>query len=133
MSWRRCRPRRRPLWGGAGPDLARLRGDSAALAACSLAELKKLSEASDAAGAAIRDALVHARVTAQVREASAAASGSGPSGGTGNVCPVCEDETRPRDTRLAPCGHVFCGGCAASVKDCPMCRAPVRKRERVFL
>ena len=46
-------------------------------------------------------------VAAQVR------AGSGPGSSGNGLCPVCEDEARPRDTRLAPCGHVFCGACDA--------------------
>ena len=116
---------------GASPINARLRGDANALATCSVEELKALSVSNNTAGAAIRDALMHALVTAQVQMAAAGAAGPGASGN--GLCPVCEDEARPRDTRLAPCGHVFCGVCAGSVRDCPMCRAPVQRREHVFL
>ena len=108
-------------------DLTAARGDAAVLAACSVDDLRALSQVNNTAGAAIRDALLHALVAAQVR------AGSGPGSSGNGLCPVCEDEARPRDTRLAPCGHVFCGACAGSVRDCPMCRAPVQRRERVFL
>ena len=117
---------------GASPVFARLRGDPAALAACSVDELQRLSATNNAAGAAIRDALMNALVAEQVRGAAGGGSSPG-SGGRDGTCPVCEDEAHPRDTRLAPCGHVFCGACAANVKECPMCRKPVKRRERVFL
>ena len=47
-------------------------------------------------------------------------------------CSVCLDAAV--DTTLKPCGHTgLCGGCAAVLTTCPMCRAPIAKRKRIFL
>ena len=47
------------------------------------------------------------------------------------LCVVCLVE--PADHVLLPCGHVcVCKRCAASVTTCPMCRADVSERKRVY-
>ena len=47
------------------------------------------------------------------------------------LCVVCLVE--PADHVLLPCGHVcVCKRCAALVKTCPMCRADVSERKRVY-
>lgn len=47
------------------------------------------------------------------------------------LCVVCLLE--PADHVLLPCGHVcVCKRCAALVKTCPMCRADVSERKRVY-
>ena len=44
-------------------------------------------------------------------------------------CPICLD--RPKDTAFA-CGHQTCGGCAAALRACPVCRAPITTRIRLY-
>ncbi len=37
---------------------------------------------------------------------------------------------------FGPCNHLCCcaeGGCAAKLKECPMCRTLIEKRTKVFL
>ena len=54
-----------------------------------------------------------------------------PADGFHKLCVVCLDQ--PADHVLLPCGHVcVCKGCAALVKICPMCRADVSERKRVY-
>ncbi len=39
-------------------------------------------------------------------------------------CAICM--ANAKDTVVNPCGHYYmCGGCAASVRTCPICRGPV--------
>lgn len=46
-------------------------------------------------------------------------------------CAVCS--TSPKETRLDPCGHACCCiGCASKLKKCPICRADITSRQRVF-
>ena len=106
-------------------EVALLRGDAAALASCSLPELTDLLKKNDAAGTAIREAVVRKVAAAQAR-------GGGASSGDVATCSICMDEGNARDTRLN-CGHVFCRVCAARLGECPMCCARVTKRDRVFL
>ena len=49
------------------------------------------------------------------------------------VCIVCC--VRRRDTCLIPCGHVcVCSDCSDAVEDrCPMCRAEIRERVKIFI
>lgn len=47
----------------------------------------------------------------------------------GRACPVCLDA--PKDTAFG-CGHQACGGCAALLRACPVCRAPVTARIRLY-
>ena len=47
------------------------------------------------------------------------------------TCGVCLD--RVKDTALDPCSHMACSTCAASLRTCHICRAPIDKLRRVFL
>eukprot|EP01103_Thecamoeba_quadrilineata_P004851 TRINITY_DN14730_c0_g1_i1.p1 TRINITY_DN14730_c0_g1~~TRINITY_DN14730_c0_g1_i1.p1 ORF type:complete len:788 (+),score=217.56 TRINITY_DN14730_c0_g1_i1:37-2364(+) len=48
------------------------------------------------------------------------------------ICSVCL--SAPVTTVLLDCGHMsFCGDCAAPLKNCPLCRAPVVRCMRVFM
>lgn len=71
--------------------------------------------------------------TAQ-REATTAAAAAQPAvpiGGAGE-CVICLDA--PKATMLEPCRHVcLCEACAPRVKECPVCRAKVRRRTRLYL
>jgi len=50
---------------------------------------------------------------------------------TVRTCVLCIDEDK--NTKFN-CGHVVaCGTCAKKVKDCPVCRVPITKREIVYL
>eukprot|EP00698_Gefionella_okellyi_P025167 TRINITY_DN9106_c0_g2_i1.p1 TRINITY_DN9106_c0_g2~~TRINITY_DN9106_c0_g2_i1.p1 ORF type:complete len:390 (-),score=64.01 TRINITY_DN9106_c0_g2_i1:134-1282(-) len=54
-----------------------------------------------------------------------------PSGTSPSTCCVCLE----RDARIAfmPCKHVCtCAVCAPTVQQCPMCRKPIQKREKLF-
>jgi hypothetical protein len=47
-------------------------------------------------------------------------------------CVICM--VRKRDALLRPCGHlVLCALCANTITTCPMCRAPIDSRVRVFM
>ncbi|XP_042375988.1 E3 ubiquitin-protein ligase RGLG3-like [Zingiber officinale] len=45
------------------------------------------------------------------------------------VCPICL--TNPRDMAFG-CGHMTCKECGATLSTCPMCRAPIATRLRLF-
>ena len=46
-------------------------------------------------------------------------------------CVYCLD--KPKCVRFDPCGHLACCfECAALLSSCPMCRAPIRERQRVY-
>ncbi|KAH3757534.1 hypothetical protein Pelo_10650 [Pelomyxa schiedti] len=48
------------------------------------------------------------------------------------ICKVCWE--RPRNTRLAPCGHgCLCSTCAEAVSLCPVCRAKIEARQTIFM
>jgi len=50
---------------------------------------------------------------------------------TARTCVLCIDQDK--NTKLN-CGHVcLCSGCAAKLKECPVCRVPISKRERVYI
>ena len=54
-----------------------------------------------------------------------------PADGSHKLCVFCLVE--PADHVLLPCGHVcVCKSCAALVTTCPMCRADVSERKRVY-
>ena len=47
------------------------------------------------------------------------------------TCAICLD--RPPNVTFVPCGHkMTCEQCAAEVRECPGCRAPIRLRQRTF-
>ena len=46
------------------------------------------------------------------------------------TCSICLE--REKNTRLN-CGHMICDTCAASISLCPICRAPITSRDRVYL
>ena len=46
-------------------------------------------------------------------------------------CSICMDA--PKDVVFIPCGHVSCcQECSADIHDCPICRQPVTKRQKLF-
>ena len=46
-------------------------------------------------------------------------------------CAICLD--RPPNVTFVPCGHkMTCEQCAAEVRECPGCRAPIRVRQRTY-
>ncbi|KAH3732253.1 hypothetical protein Pelo_16913 [Pelomyxa schiedti] len=50
----------------------------------------------------------------------------------GTDCIVCDE--RPRSIRFHPCGHgVCCSECASNVRKCPLCRAQIQQRQKLFL
>ena len=46
------------------------------------------------------------------------------------TCSICLE--REKNTRLN-CGHMICDTCASSISLCPICRAPITSRDRVYL
>ena len=77
-----------------------------------------------------------ARITALSPVAGGTTPNSG-SAGSGSpqdarLCIICEE--RERDTTLVPCGHVFCGSCAARIRSthCSICRRRVETVMRVY-
>ncbi len=61
------------------------------------------------------------------------AAGQSNEGGEGeNECVICW--CNPKDTVLVPCGHFcVCSSCAANVPSCPVCRAVIQFRQKVYL
>ena len=48
------------------------------------------------------------------------------------LCKICMD--RDSCVRLAPCGHCMsCWNCSKSLKNCPICRKPIKGMEKTFL
>ncbi|KAF0883623.1 BIRC7 protein, partial [Crocuta crocuta] len=47
------------------------------------------------------------------------------------TCKVCLDHSVC--TVLVPCGHLVCADCAPALRQCPLCRAPIRSYVRTFL
>ena len=46
-------------------------------------------------------------------------------------CAICLD--RPPNVTFVPCGHkMTCEQCAAEVRECPGCRAPILHRQRTY-
>ena len=45
------------------------------------------------------------------------------------LCPVCLE--RSKDTAFQ-CGHQACHTCSASLTDCPICRAPIQLRIKLY-
>ncbi|TPP44940.1 EF-hand domain pair family protein [Leishmania donovani] len=41
------------------------------------------------------------------------------------TCAVCLDSWKD-PVELMPCGHIFCKACATGLKECPVCRDPIR-------
>ena len=46
------------------------------------------------------------------------------------MCDVCLD--RDKDVTFGPCGHQSCSACAASLRECHMCRRPSESRIATF-
>ncbi|KAH9513467.1 E3 ubiquitin-protein ligase mib2 [Bulinus truncatus] len=44
-------------------------------------------------------------------------------------CPICMERHR---NRVFQCGHATCGICAESLKNCPICRKPIRQKINLF-
>lgn len=95
-------------------ELARMSGDEAALKECGIEELEGLMGVFEKVAPLVRGAMLQAKER-EVHEAQ--------------QCFVCL--TRRRDTALT-CGHVLCGPCAGQVTSCPVCRADVQTRTRVW-
>jgi len=46
-------------------------------------------------------------------------------------CRVCMD--RAIDTVFLPCGHIACcGDCSQALRNCPICRSPIRATVKAF-
>jgi hypothetical protein len=79
-----------------------------------------------------------AELTAAQQAAALAAAGAHAAtvghstGGSGGECVVCLDS--PREMMLEPCRHVcLCAACALRVSHCPVCRAKVARRVRLYM
>ena len=48
-----------------------------------------------------------------------------------SLCAICFD--KERDVIVKPCNHYcLCGSCSREVRECPMCKKRIQKREKVF-
>ncbi|XP_068664623.1 E3 ubiquitin-protein ligase RGLG3-like [Aristolochia californica] len=56
-------------------------------------------------------------------------TGHGQNNTVEQVCPICL--TNPKDMAFG-CGHLTCKDCGATLSTCPMCRAPIRTRLRLY-
>ncbi|URE47441.1 Copine [Musa troglodytarum] len=54
---------------------------------------------------------------------------TGSTASTEQVCPICL--TNPKDMAFG-CGHLTCKECGATLSTCPICRAPITTRLRLF-
>ena len=93
-------------------ELACFRGEPAALQQfCDLARLEELERGDETALASIRQAVAARRVA----EAE---------------CSVCLSALK--DTALVPCGHRLCQPCSHKLHECPLCKADIRERVRLY-
>ena len=46
-------------------------------------------------------------------------------------CRVCMDS--PLEVALEPCGHTVCTSCSGLIQSCPICRARIQGRKRIYL
>lgn len=69
--------------------------------------------------------------SASAASAGASASASGGDLDDDALCVVCL--SMAKDAVLVPCGHFCCCiSCATNMKACPVCRTPIKFRQRVF-
>ena len=47
------------------------------------------------------------------------------------ACPICLDAAK--DLALQPCGHTLCAVCSRTIATCPIYRARITGRMRIFL
>ena len=48
------------------------------------------------------------------------------------LCAICMEPDAPRSVLFSPCNHlVACAACAPKLKECSLCRAPVKKRIKI--
>ena len=48
------------------------------------------------------------------------------------LCAICMENDAPRSVLFSPCNHlVACAACAPKLKECSLCRAPVKKRIKI--
>lgn len=48
------------------------------------------------------------------------------------LCAICMESDAPRSVVFSPCNHlVACAACAPKLKECSLCRAPVKKRIKI--
>lgn len=95
-------------------QLARIRGETAAISQMSVTELVQLVEQTKVSLSRMEAAL-------WVRQNEAVQNG---------MCMICMD--RERDTVLVPCGHQTCGACATRLSSCAVCRQEIAQRVRTF-
>jgi hypothetical protein len=50
--------------------------------------------------------------------------------GQGTECSICMDS--PRVIAFIPCGHSVCITCSGELKECPLCRASIKDRLRLY-
>lgn len=82
--------------------------------------------------AAAATAAAAAVVAASADAGSTQTIAQGTSSRSGGECVVCLDAAK--EIMLEPCRHVcLCGVCAPRVRDCPVCRAKVRRRVQLYL
>ena len=94
-----------------GSEVGKRRGDPAALARLSLAELRALEAEMEGALRRVRDAQV---ATAADRQ---------------QACPICL--VAPRNLAFQ-CGHQTCMECGSQLEECPMCRQAIDLRIQLF-
>jgi len=52
--------------------------------------------------------------------------------GEDNLCVICKDKIT--DIVLVPCGHFgFCDDCAVELRQCPICRVKITRRQKLFV
>lgn len=89
-------------------------------------DLAALSDTSLAAFSAEAAVLAHSLVREDARRAALAATSTA----TTNECVICSE--RPLQVAFG-CGHFCaCEVCATGLTKCPICRAPVTERRRIY-
>lgn len=112
-------------------ELARARGEPAALHSLNAAELEALQRSSLEAQARMREAH-EARIQALRQQEESALQEVNESLEATINCSICM--AQPKDVLLQPCGHwVLCFACAGQVEECPVCRARITQRLRAHL
>ena len=112
-------------------ELARARGEPAALHSLNAAELEALQRSSLGAQARMREAH-EARIQALRQQEESALQEVNENLEATINCSICM--AQPKDVLLQPCGHwVLCFACAGQVEECPVCRAGITQRLRAHL
>lgn len=106
-----------------------LSGNAAALAACSLVQLRALEATLDSASRAVRDAVIQKTLQEAAKQAAAAEKAASEKAAEKAGCSLCME--RPRSMAFG-CGHQTCEPCGIKLTQCPFCRIDITAKIKLF-